>query len=83
MNRITQKLPSIVRWFFVILFLLIGWSSVWADEEDEIPKPTPERTITKTIKIMEHTWWVVQWSDNEILCELTIDHEGLPTGAEI
>jgi hypothetical protein len=32
---------------------------------------------------MEHTWWVVRWSDDEILCELNIDHKGLPTGSEI
>lgn len=30
-----------------------------------------------------YKWWVIRWSDNSILCTLTIDHEGMPTGNEV
>jgi hypothetical protein len=73
--------PIFLRLTFALLILLLGWGSdtvVLADDE-----VGPDRTIKKTIEVLEHTWWAVQWSDNEVLCELNVDHEGLPTGSEI
>lgn len=31
----------------------------------------------------KYTWQLVRWSDGQMLCLLEINHEGLPTGAEI
>jgi hypothetical protein len=38
----------------------------------------------QTILVLAYTlrWWVIRWSDNNILCLVFIDHEGLPTSAE-
>jgi hypothetical protein len=74
-------MPVLFRIILTLLVLSLGWGSVWVASADE--EGGPDRTFTKTIEVMEHTWWVVQWSDNETLCELNIDHEGLPTGSEI
>jgi hypothetical protein len=63
------------------LILSMGWGSAWIVSAEG--DGGPDRTYTTTIEVMEHTWWVVHWSDNEILCELNVDHEGLPTGSEI
>jgi hypothetical protein len=72
---------KISRNILILLILMLGWGSAWVVSADE--EGGPERTYTKTIEVMEYTWWVAQWSDNEVLCELNIDHEGLPTGGEI
>lgn len=42
-----------------------------------------DRTTTTIIKVTEHSWWLVGWSDNEVACEVVVDHEGLPWRAEI
>jgi hypothetical protein len=72
---------KISRNILILLILMLGWGSAWVVSADE--EGGPDRTYTKTIEVMEYTWWVAQWSDNEVLCELNIDHEGLPTGGEI
>jgi hypothetical protein len=38
-----------------------------------------ELTVTYT----RHEWWVVRWSDNQPVCQVYIDHEGLPTSDDI
>ncbi|OGO17720.1 MAG: hypothetical protein A2Z14_03275 [Chloroflexi bacterium RBG_16_48_8] len=81
MNQHSKRKRFAIGYLLLILILLIGWESVWVVSADG--EEGPDRTITKTIEVLEHTWWVVQWSDNEILCELNADHEGLPTGSEI
>lgn len=35
------------------------------------------------ISYTEFTWWMLRWLDDSKACELKIDHEDLPTGAEI
>jgi hypothetical protein len=31
-----------------------------------------------TTKVTEHSWWLVRWSDNGVVCEIVVDHEDLP-----
>jgi hypothetical protein len=38
----------------------------------------PDRKATITSKVTEYTWWLVQWSDNEVICEVNVGHEDLP-----
>jgi hypothetical protein len=38
----------------------------------------PDRKATTTVKVVEHNWWLVEWSDNEVVCEIVVDHEDLP-----
>jgi hypothetical protein len=38
----------------------------------------PDRTATMTTKVTEHSWWLVRWSDNGVVCEIVVDHEDLP-----
>jgi hypothetical protein len=42
-----------------------------------------DRTKTTTVEVTEYSWWLVGWADNEIVCDVIIDHEGLPWGDEI
>jgi hypothetical protein len=81
MVRKLISIPIPFRIIPTLLILYLGWGLVWATSVEADGES--DRTYTTTIEVMEHTWWVVQWSDNEILCELNVDHEGLPTGSEI
>ena len=35
------------------------------------------------ITITEYTWWLLDWQDNSLICEVKVDHSDEPTGAEI
>lgn len=35
------------------------------------------------VSYTQYTWWLLNWSDNEIVCTFTTDHEGLPTGLDV
>lgn len=41
------------------------------------------RQTTIIVQYIEYEWWLIQWSDNQILCQISVDHEGLPTVEEV
>lgn len=43
----------------------------------------PVRQAEVVISYTQYLWWLIRWSDNKTLCEIIIDHEGLPTNQEI
>ena len=64
---------------FIFLTLLLGLSNparVLADGD-------PHRQESIIISYTEYAWWLVHWQNNNLACEIMVDHEGEPTGAEI
>jgi hypothetical protein len=51
--------------------------------QDQVPEETPPRQASLVVPFTEYEWWIIRWSNNEILCRVLIDHDGLPTGPEI
>lgn len=45
--------------------------------------PGPDRVVPITADYTAYTWWMAYWSDNNVVCELVVDHEGQPTLGEI
>ena len=43
----------------------------------------PDRRYTITTPYTEYEWWMMRWTDKEILCEIFVDHPGKPTPNEI
>ena len=41
------------------------------------------RQTTISVNYTRYEWWLLRWSDNKLLCHVYIDHEGLPTAADI
>lgn len=51
------------------------------------PTPTktegPDRKTTIQVPYTSYEWWVNSWQNNQVLCQLWIEHEGLPTAIDI
>ncbi len=74
-----EKLIRLFRVCFGCLFIMItiiGSGSVRAADniEGEII-----RQSTIIITYTRYEWWLLRWSDNQIICQVYIDHEGWPT----
>jgi hypothetical protein len=76
--------------------LLFGWllqvdrlgRSVFAQGQIN-PQTTPEaeekapRTAKITVAFTSYKWWLVRYSNNNIACSFSIEHEGLPVAGDI
>ena len=64
-----------------ILFLItVGMSALL------VPRVTAQESTRQTtilVQYIEYEWWLIRWSDNQIVCQIFIDHEGLPTAEEV
>lgn len=69
-----------VIWRTLIFLVLIG---VTASAAHQATAQDSTRQTTITVKYTEHEWWLMRWTDNQILCRIYIDHEGLPTAEEV
>ena len=63
----------------VILLLSSAAGREMARAADEVPK----RQTTLVVSVTQYEWWLIRWSDNQIVCVLVVEHEGLPRGEEI
>ncbi|MGH2627043.1 MAG: hypothetical protein ACRDHY_10375, partial [Anaerolineales bacterium] len=43
----------------------------------------PDRKTTITLNYTRHTWWLSQRSDQRVVCQFAVEHDGQPTGGEI
>jgi hypothetical protein len=79
-----MKVVNRVLRFFIIVTILhslapLGRTEVFAQAEQE----PPERQTTIVVPVTEHEWWLIRWADNFIVCQVVVDHEGVPTNEEI
>ncbi len=69
----------------VILVLLAQLPGRWtppAHAAEEQP-PGPDRAAVITVDYIAYEWWLVRFFDNAVVCQIYIDHEGLPRPNEI
>lgn len=45
--------------------------------------PGPDRFSVTVVDYTKYYWWMVRWGTNQLICEIEIDHEGLPTTGDI
>ena len=64
----------------LLLLILLGVAS---QPENKAHAQNPERKTTITVAYTDYEWWLLSWETNEILCTIHVDHEGLPTPAEV
>ncbi|HZD57518.1 MAG TPA: hypothetical protein VE136_12375 [Anaerolineales bacterium] len=76
------KVPRLFSAPFVVLILLslTAWGKSAAFAQEEEP---PKRQTTILVPTTGYEWWLVRWAGNHIICQLFVDHEGVPTGEDI
>jgi hypothetical protein len=45
----------------------------------DVAAQSSTRVTTLLVPYTEYQWWLIRWETNEILCQFSTDHEGLPT----
>ena len=67
----------------VLIILMFGNSLSASVRADSEPTPGPNRKTIIQVDAIEYYWWLVYWSDNTVVCAITIDHEGKPTNTDV
>jgi hypothetical protein len=78
---IAQRLLRRVLLVFFLVSLVWGTGDVWAAGGDE--PETIERQTTITVSYTRYEWWLLRWDTSQLICQVYIDHSGLPSADEI
>ncbi len=63
----------------LLLTLMLGGMFWWSFPG---AAANPVRQTKILVPYTQYEWWMIAWETNEILCQIFIDHEGLPTPEE-
>ena len=92
MRHIARALAMVIMGVLLAnLFGEVGSSTLPARAAVPTPTPTlPASTVPDSSRKMVvpvpftwYDWWMARWENNEVLCRILIEHEGLPTHAEV
>ena len=67
---------------FIGLTLAFGLWISRASAASTLP-PGPDRVAVVVVDYTSYKWWLARWQDDEVVCQIFTDHEGLPTGSDI
>jgi hypothetical protein len=70
------------RVFGVSIMLLVALGAT-ALTVDRAAADGSTRHTKIQVSYTQYTWWLLRWDDNQVVCTLITDHEGLPTGLDI
>jgi hypothetical protein len=71
------------KWAFKLLILLLILLGTSAQIRNYAFAQEPKRQTTIIVPYTEYEWWLLIWDENEIVCQVFVDHEGLPTPEEV
>ena len=74
-----QRFPRLFH--ATLIFFVLLSTQAWNGERAAAQAPNRQTTIV--VQYTQYEWWLISWNDNQILCRILVDHEGLPTGAEV
>ncbi len=72
--------------FFGLLLvssLLFGLFSLWQEVPAQQDDTAPTRQAEIVVSITEYVWWLIRWKNNEIVCAVIVDEEGLPSPLDV
>jgi hypothetical protein len=78
-----ERLRRLFRSFFACLFLIINLSGTGVVRAADNSSDQKVRQATIVVSYTRYEWWLLQWSDNTLLCQVYIDHEGWPTADDV
>jgi hypothetical protein len=70
----------------IALILLISVCALTFGQREKVAlaqETTPTRKTTLLVDYDVYTWWMIRYSDNKVMCEIPVEHEGDPIGAEL
>lgn len=77
-----QRMAKSGRGIYVILLLMILLGAYTGGVRYASAESSTRQT-TIIVPYTEYEWWLIRWRDNQILCRVLVDHEGLPTYDEV
>ncbi len=84
--RKTLKRPVVLLIFWLFFCGLVAAAIPAASPalaQDEQPPEGYKRLTTLNVSYTAYQWWLVRWKGNDITCQFTVDHDGLPIADEI
>jgi hypothetical protein len=78
-----ERLTRLFRLCFVCLFLFINLFGTGSIRAADNTNGDIVRQATIIVTYERYEWWLLRWSDNQLLCQIYIDHEGWPTVDEV
>jgi hypothetical protein len=82
MNHILRaRLYTGIVLIFIGLAIAFGLRTSRASAEST--PPGPDRVAAVVVDYTSYEWWLARWQDDEVVCQIFTDHEGLPTGSDI
>jgi hypothetical protein len=78
-----EKLRRLFRLYMVFLFLVVNFSGAGLVRAADNAGKQPNRQATIVVSYTRYEWWLLRWSDNQLLCHVYVDHDGLPTANDI
>jgi hypothetical protein len=78
-----ERLISLFRLCFACLFLIINLSGTGTVHAADKTNGDIERQATIAVSYTRYEWWLLRWSDNQLLCQVYVDHEGWPTADDV
>ena len=74
-NALTAALLTVVS--------LVGQPSRPTQASSPAQPPGPDRVTTITVTYTAYEWWMAGYTNNRVVCDLVVDHEGQPTLGEV
>lgn len=72
----------VIVWFLIAALWGTGAvRTVQAQQGDG--QETRPRTTTLTVDSIQYEWWLMRWETNYLVCQVLIDHDGVPTASDI
>ena len=76
------------RWVFGLLSIVIAISGTAFTRQASTaaapnPPPGPDRYTMVTVEYQAYEWQLATWKEQQPLCTLIIDHEGVPFPGEV
>ena len=78
-----KKLIYTQRGIFLLLSVVLIMTQAGSVSATPNTPTGPDRYTYAPVDYMSYTWWMMTWADNELVCEISIEHEGLPLYSEV